>query len=150
MNGVGKAWLNVMEKDQTDKSFILSGVLEEAGSQQKRETITVSNFHTNSSLQQILKPKRFTDGALARQATTLLTITPTLMTSTLIKPISLAMANLSNGVLYFSSASAYPVMLQDCFALLFIAGAWAISGGNFEEWKECQHEVLEASLHKSL
>ncbi|KAJ6333512.1 hypothetical protein OIU77_009392 [Salix suchowensis] len=40
MNGVGKARLNAKEKDQTDKSFILSGVLEEAGSHQKRETIT--------------------------------------------------------------------------------------------------------------
>ena len=50
---------------------------------------SVSSFHTNLSSQQILKPKRFADNALARQPTTLLTITPTLMTSTLIKPISL-------------------------------------------------------------
>lgn len=39
MNGVGKARLNIKEKDRTDKSCDLSGVLEE-GSLHKRETIT--------------------------------------------------------------------------------------------------------------
>jgi hypothetical protein len=39
MNGVGKARPNIKEKDRTDKSCDLSGVLEE-GSLHKRETIT--------------------------------------------------------------------------------------------------------------